>query len=245
LRPIDPRRWLDIPPVLARHGNLIVVRDDLLDGGTKMRFLPFLVRGAEEIVYGSPFCGGAAVALSVIGRETGQKITLFYAKRSKLHTRQRTALRNGATIYQVPTGYMTNVQAKARAYAAQHGALFLPLGFDVPAAVAPLADALRALRKRTGDPAQIWVAAGSGMLARNLGHAFPSSEIKAVGVGLKSKHGAQPFPPNVQVIDAGMPFSEECKQEAPFPCCPNYDRKAWVHAARYARGSAMFWNVLG
>ena len=242
---IDPRRWLDAPPVIERHGAIDVLRDDLLDGGTKMRFLPFLVAGADEVVFGGPFCGGAPLALSVIAREGGPRATLFYAKRKALHPRQVRALRNGATIYQVPHGYMSNVQAKARAYAAAHGALFLPLGFDVPAAEEPLAEMIAGVRRRLGTPAQVWCAAGSGMLARNLARGFPGSAIHAVGVGLRSRHDAQAFPANVILTEAGMPFAKECRAWAPFPCDPNYDRKAWTAAALSARGTALFWNVMG
>jgi hypothetical protein len=242
--PDDPRRWLDQPAVIERHGRIDVVRDDLIEGGSKMRFLPFLLGDAEEIVFGGPFCGGAPLALSVIGRETGRRITLFYAKRKALHARQRRALKNGATIYQVPCGYMTNVQAKARAYAAQAGALFLPLGLDVPAAEAPFAEAIAAVRRRVGDPPEVWCAAGSGMLARCLGRGFPSSRIEAVGVGLKSRHEAQPFPPNVRLRESPLPFSAESRARAPFPTCPNYDLKAWEIAALEAKPAALFWSVM-
>jgi hypothetical protein len=243
---MDPRRWLDQPPVIERHGNRFsVVRDDLLEGGSKLRFLPFLVAGAREIVFGGPFCGGAPLALSVLGKYSGQRVTLFYAKRAELHRRQKLALRNGATIYQVPHGYMTNVQAKAKAYAARAGALFLPLGFDVPAAEEPFVEAMRRVRRETGSPDQVWCASGSGMLARCLGRAFPDSEIRAVGVGLKSRHGAQAFPPNVSVLEYPRPFGWETRSEAPFPCCPNYDRKAWETMVREAHGTCLFWNVLG
>jgi hypothetical protein len=141
---------------------------------------------------------------------------------------------------------MTNVQAKARAYAASHGALFLPLGFDVPQAEAPMAEAIDAVRRRMGTPAEVWCAAGSGMLARNLARGFPSAAIRAVGVGLRSRHDAQPFPSNVTLIEAPLPFAKETRAQAPFPCCPNYDRKAWDICARTPRaGRALFWNVLG
>jgi hypothetical protein len=241
----DPRHWLDMPALIERHGAIDVVRDDVLEGGSKLRFLPFLTGGASELVYGGPFCGGAALALSVIGREARQRVSLFYAKRARLHPRQRAALRNGAGIYQVAPGYLTNVQAKARAYAAQAGALMLPLGFDRPEAEAPLGVALAGVRRRVGQPAQVWVAAGSGMLARCLGRAFPESEICAVAVGLKSRHGAQPFGANVRVIDYPLDFAREAPRAAPFPSCPNYDAKAWEMCTRMARGPALFWNVLG
>lgn len=232
-------------PQLERHGRLMVVRDDLMAGGTKERFLPYLVQGASEVVYGSPFCGGAAVALSAMGRATGQKVTIFYAKRKLLVPRQRRVLRNGAALYQVPTGYMSNVQSKARAYAQWAGALFLPLGFDLPAAQEPLVAAMRAVRLRIGQPSQVWCATGSGMLARCLGLAFPASEVIGVAVGLESRHGQQAFSPNVRLIPAIEKFDHQSRARAPFPCCGYYDRKAWAMAAQGAKDNALFWNVMG
>lgn len=83
------------------------------------------------------------------------------------------------------------------------------------------------------------------MLAKCLGLAFPDAAIKAVAVGLKSRHGAQAFGPNVELLASGLPFERETKAWAPFPSCPNYDRKAWAICARMAGPSALFWNVLG
>lgn len=217
----------------------------MLEGGSKLRFLPFLVRNAAEVVYGGPFCGGAAVALSVLGRDAGIRTTLFYAKRKALHRRQLRALRNGAVIYQVPHGYMTNVQAKARAYAASAGALMLPLGFDIPEAAEPFGEAIAAVRRRMGDPEEVWCATGSGMLVRLLGRGFPNSKVIGVAVGLKSRHDAQWLTPNVTMLEAPEDFAKESKITSPFPCCPNYDRKAWAMAQERARGSTLFWNVMG
>ena len=237
-------------PVLQRFAGangarLTVLRDDLVEGGSKSRFLPYLIEGAPEVVFGGPFCGGAPYALSVLGRETGQKITLFYAKRAVLHRRQQAAKENGATIVEVTPGYMTNVQAKARAYAASAGALFLPLGFDVPAAQEPFVQFMQTVRKQLGGVDQVWCSAGSGMLARCLSTAFHDSEICAVAVGLASRNEAQSFGPNVRLLPCAYRFEQETKASAPFPCCPNYDRKAWELALRQAHGRALFWNVLG
>ena len=240
------RRWHAQKPVVESVGKVRVLRDDLLEGGSKLRFLPFLIGEAKEVVYGSPFCGGAALALSVLGREEKIQATLFYAKRGELHPRQRAVLRNGARVFAVDPGYMTNVQAKARRYAERAGALFLPLGFDVPAAVEPFVEFLSGVRKELGSPDQIWCAAGSGMLARSLGTAFPDSEICAVAVGLKSKHGAQQMPPNVRLLPCELRFEQESKASAPFPCDANYDRKAWAQLeAAKPKGSVLFYNVLG
>jgi cysteine synthase len=231
-------------PIVERFGNIDVVRDDLIEGGSKTRFLPFLIKGADEVVFGGPFCGGAPLALSVLGRMTGQKVTLFYAKRKLLHRRQLQAKANGAHIIEVPHGYMSNVQAKARAYAKEVGALFLPLGFDLPAAEDPFVEVMRGVARRLGyAPDEVWCCAGSGMLTRCLSRAFNLSHVHAVAVGLASRHEAQAFGQNVTMHQCAYRFEQEAKARSPFPSCPNYDRKAWEIAAVRARGRAVFWNV--
>lgn len=240
-----PLETLAGPAQYQQVGRITVVREDLNPGGSKARFLPYLMEGPEEIVFGSPFCGGAQFALATLGAQTGQRITLFSAQRKTLHRRQLQALRLGAVIHQVPYGYMSNVQAKARAYAARVGARFLPLGFDLPAAEEPFVAFMEGIRRERGSPDQVWCATGSGMLARCLGRAFPDSEICAVAVGLASRHDAQHFGPNVTLRPTHYAFDQECRDEPPFPSDPHYERKAWLQCSQASRGSVLFWNVLG
>jgi hypothetical protein len=236
-------------PVIESHKQLTVVRDDLLDGGSKTRFLPFLIPdGCQEMVFGGPFCGGAPWALSVVGRELGIKVTLFYAKRKTLHWRQEAALKNGATIYQVPAGRMAVVQHRARTYCQNTGAYFFPLGFDLPEAEEPFIQAmLRVGERMSVPPPEVWCATGSGMLARCLSQAFPQAQIKAVAVGLASRWKKQQFRPNVEMITCNYKFEESCerKVESPFPSCGHYDRKAWEIAVQRAAPGSLFWNVAG
>ena len=234
------------PINLDRDDGRTILRDDLIEGGSKMRFLPHLCAGAEELVFGGPFCGGAPVALSVIGRDLGKRVTLFYAKRKILHRRQRQAELNGAKLVAVPFGYMANVQAKARAYAERVGARFLPLGFDSPEARAPFAEFMAELRAEVGSPDEIWCATGSGMLARCIAEGFPRSHVRAVAVGLKSRWEKQPLPGNVSVFQYPRDFAWEFKgSPAPFPICPNYEAKAYELFRKIGKRSALFWNVLG
>ncbi len=72
-------------PLVERHEGTLVLRDDLIVGGTKMRFLPWLMRGAEEVVFGGPFCGGAPVAIAACAQQLGQRATIFYAARKEPH----------------------------------------------------------------------------------------------------------------------------------------------------------------
>ena len=242
---IDVRKWAELPPVIEKHGEIEVLRDDLINGGSKTRFLPFLVDGSQEVVFGAPFCGGAPYALSVLGKDVGFKVTLFYAKRKKHHPRQVGALENGANIFEVPFGYMTNVQAKARKYASENGARFLPLGFDVPEAEEPFVEFMQKIRRKHGDFDEVWCAVGSGMLARCLGRGFPNSVIHGVTVGLESRHKKQDYGSNVQLRDGGYEFSQEMPKQSPFPCCGYYDRKAWFLCAEHGKGRVLFWNVMG
>lgn len=239
------REWWQLDPIIEEHDDVIVIREDLCDGGSKIRFLPYLVEDAKEIVFGGPFCGGAPYALSVWGRRKGVKVTLFYAKRKELHERQKKAFENGATLYQVPFGYMTNVQAKARNYARDNGALFLPLGFDIPTACAPFVDYMKSVRQTVGKIDEVWCATGSGMLARCLSEAFPDATIHGVIVGLKSRNSKQEFRGNVVLHECRYDFADQCKAEVPFPSCGNYDRKAWELCMRHGSGKRLFWNVLG
>jgi hypothetical protein len=235
-----------LPPVVLRYEGIDVVRDDMLEGGSKSRFSPFLIEGAREVVYGGPCAGGALLALSVIGRRLSIKVTLFYAARRprNWHKNQRAAKANGATIYLVPTGYMTHVQAKAQAYAAARSALFLPLGFNVPQASEPFIDAMRQVRRRLDLPDEIWCATGSGMLARCLGVAFPDSEVLGVSVGLASRHDKQKFTENVRLIESGYAFAAPAKSRPLFPSSAEYDAKAWELCVRMLKGRPLFWNVL-
>lgn len=235
-------------PVLQKLGPVTVLRDDLIKGGTKSRFLPFLLGDAQEVVYASPFCGGAQLALAYIGWQMNKKITIFSAARrvENRHPRQTKAQQLGAVFKWVENGYMNVVNKRASDYAAINGALYLALGFDMPTAEDPFLEFFRTkVRKQVGDPSQVWCATSSGMLARCLGKAFPNSRIKAVTVGLHSRHSKQEFTSNVQLIEAPYRFEQPCRIKTPFPCCPNYERKAWELMTARRRGPVLFINVIG
>jgi hypothetical protein len=233
--------------VVEEHEGVSVLREDLIDGGSKMRFLPALIGEARHIVFGGPFCGHAPLALAIFGQRCQREITLFYAKRAVLHPKQAAALAHGARIEWVAPGYMSQVQAAARAYAREREALFLPLGFDLPAAEAPYQRFMARVRDAVGDPAEIWCATGSGMLARHLGRAFPRSAIHAIAVGLASRHDAQDYPGNVRLLASPYAFARVARSAPPFPACPHYEAKAWeaLRAAKREEGAALFWNVAG
>lgn len=230
-----------------RLGNILVAREDLLAGGTKSRFLPALAQGETELVYGGPFCGGAALALAAVGRALRIPVTLFYAQRKAWHPRQLLAQSYGATLVPVPMGFQTNVSAKARQYAEARGARHFQLGYDLPEAHARLLEQLAHAKKRLGGFEAIYLACGSGMLAACLSEAWPSAEVVACCVGLKSHWSKKPYRANVRTVEWPTGLATPAPgPPPPFPCCPYYEQKAWAVLQRERpKGRVLFWNVLG
>lgn len=223
-----------LPPVLEEHEGIVVVRDDLVAGGSKRRVIDQLLQPQQEFVYASPAYGYAQIALAHACRAMGASATVFTAARVQLHARTLEAHRAGAKVVQVPVGYMSNVRAKARAYCDLTGATLLPFGLDVPEFLFGLAAAARAIPAK---PREVWAAAGSGTLIRALQLAWPAASFHAVRVG------AVPDVGKAQLHVAPEKFEQDARQPPPFPSCSNYDAKVWRFIREKASPGALFWNV--
>lgn len=222
------------PPILETIEGIVVLRDDLLPGGTKSRVIPGLLTGASEFVYASPAYGYAQVALAHACRSAGLAATIFTAKRGELHARTKEAKAAGAKIVLVPHGYLSNVQAKARAYAESVGAKLLPFGLDLP----EMAEGLRRVALSVPyEPKEVWTVAGSGTLSRALQSAWPSARFFAIRIGSVPEAG------RARIFSAPERFEQDAKIRPPFPSCSNYDAKAWAFIKRHASPGALFWNV--
>lgn len=223
-------------PYIEKVGRFLVVRDDLLPGGSKMRYmLPLLAaRPEREIVYASPAYGYAQMALAHVCKIIGKQAVVFVAKRKDPHPRTLAAKAAGAKVYQVPHGYLNVVQARAKEYAADHGAHLVPFGVDVPEALQHFADAARA----TGlQPSEVWACSGSGALIRGLQIAWPGAAFNAVRVGSEPKVG------KAKLWVAPEKYEEAAKIRPPYPSCDNYDAKIWRFATKHASDGALIWNV--
>lgn len=228
------------PPIVIEHDGIQVVRDDLFPGGTKARYIASLFERADEIVYASPAEGGAQTAVAYCAAAAGKRATVFVAKRAEPHPRALLAKRLGATVVQVAPGYLSVVQARAKAYAEAAGALLAPFGFDLPEAAEVIAEAARS----TGlDPDEVWCASGSGVLMRGLALAWPKAHRHSVQVGrdLSAEDVA-----GAEIHVHPAPFGKAIKALPPFPADPHYDAKAWeIAKARHGAGLVVFWNVTG
>jgi len=127
------------PPVIVEHEGIFVLRDDLINGGSKSRFIQTLIKNSpcNEFVYGSsPATGYAQISMAIVCKHYGKKATLFMAdrKRENLHPYQLTALSNDANIQFVKNGMLSVTQKRARDYVAEdsNNRKLVPIGFDCP-----------------------------------------------------------------------------------------------------------------
>jgi hypothetical protein len=235
---------IDPTPIVRKHEGIYVVRDDLYLGGTKARYLArlFAEPGVDELVYASPAEGGAQTALAHCAAAAGKRATIFVAKRAEPHPRARLAKRLGATVVQIAPGYLSVVQAKAKAYCAETGAKLVPFGADLPEAIEDIAAAALSIGVQ---PDEFWCASGSGVLARGLAAAWPNADRHVVQVGRKLE------PDDVagaHIHVHPLDFGQRPKARAPFPSDPHYDEKAWEICRDLANRdgrTVVFWNVTG
>lgn len=221
-------------PVIIEHEGFLVVRDDIIPGGTKRRAIHRLFDDHEEYVYASPVYGYAQLALAYAAADYNKRATVFCAKHKQWHPLTRQAYDLGAKIIEVEPGYLTVVKARAREYSFMNGAVLLPFGLDTPAFIEALADVARAMPV---VPTEVWSIVGSGVLIRALQLAWPKARFFGVRVGVTPNAGkAEVFmAPEVYHKDAWFP--------PPFPSCSNYDAKLWNFVKHHATPGALVWNV--
>lgn len=230
-------------PIAERYGNITVIREDLIPGGTKARFVDSFFEDVEEVVYASPTQGGAQTALALAAYRLKKKLTLFVAASTNWHQRVELSKYLGAEIVEVPMGYLNNVQAKARLYTARcrmfysRRILNLEFGFGTEEVIGRIADTARLIP----EPKQLWCAAGSGTLCRGLALAWPNTPRFVVQCG----HKLSPTEAaGATVVVYPKPYAYQEKSLPPFPSDPTYERKAYkTMMAHVGDEPATFWNT--
>lgn len=227
-----------LPPPVIQHlpNGVMIVRDDLLPGGTKRRAIHVFFDDTEEYVYASPVQGAAQLALAFTAREHGKRVRIFCAERKTWHDNTKRVAELGGMIDEVPMGFLSNVTAKAKAYCLKTGAKLLPFGLDAPEFINELALVAANMPVK---PKEVWSITSSGVLTRALQIAWPHACFFGVQVG------HPPVASKATIFVAPEKFERDARNPPPFPSCSNYDAKAWqfmlAHATRDEH--TLFWNV--
>jgi len=230
-------------PIIKEHYGINVVRDDLLEGGTKSVLLNKMDnKSINEFVYASPVYGGFQIAISAYCKKVGKKATIFCARRNIRHANTLKCLEYGANVIEVDYGYLSVIEKRAREYCLnKEGVHKIVFGAQTESNKKILSErVLDAYNMCKCD--EIWCAVGSGTLITSIMDAVPSCvKVFGVQVGAEFKHNY----PNLTIIKYPKSFDKESKLEIDFPSMPNYDLKAFELCLKNkGTGKIMFWNVL-
>ena len=236
--------WIDPlpPPIVEEHEGFLIVRDDLIGGGSKMRFADYLIRSQPEIkewVYGSsPATGYAQISLARLCTKYDKKAVIFMADRAveKRHPYQLQAIQEGAIMNWVPNGMLSVTEKRARDYVSDNptSRRLLPIGFDDPTVIASI---IRVAQSMDVSPSEVWTVGSSGTLTRGLQLAWPNAEFHCVRVGHTGRYG------RAKIYKSSYAFDKPTKVLPPFPSAPTYDAKVWEFMLEHASPGALFWNV--
>jgi hypothetical protein len=232
-------------PVVTWHSGIAVLRDDLVHGGTKRRFLSPILAGIRqpELVYAGPSEGYAQIALAYSAPETGHSVSYFVADRARPHPLVVKGKALGVVYHPVRPGYLAVVEKRARDYvdAAPADRHLLPFGFHHPdymdAATATMREVSRSFPSTITD---VYLAWGSGLLATALAAARPDLTITAIVVGRKPKE----TPRRLRIIEHPETFDKPTRHRPPYPSPINFDAKVWKYAVDGGTvGTTLVWNV--
>ena len=258
---LSPDVVIDI--LKTERGEIHVVRDDLLPGGTKQRacgpLLEELARqGFSEFVYASPFCGFAQIALAYTCRALGFSCTIFtetdLSRRGskQAHAFTKLAESFGARIELCES--LVSAEERSERFALRsNGRNKIPLGFNCAEFTSAFETALtlqwNVIRRKLGKtPRRIWLPVGSGTLAGVFAQVLPEeAKINCVNVHVLPDTDLRILAlvrnPRFNVYSAPELFPE-CAQSKPvIPSNTHYDAKLWQFIAEHGEDGDLWWNV--
>jgi hypothetical protein len=231
----DFKSSFDIPFIQEVEGK-IVVREDLINVGSKARAGEFLISQTKQdtIVYVQPRFGFAGVSLTELCKKYNKKLVLFMPSSKEISDHQAFCIQNGCEYHFHRIAAMPNLNIIAKNYAEQNDALFIPLGLRhryVTAMIIKVASEIK-------EPKSFWTAFSTGVLNRALQIAWPNAKANGVAVSRNIKDGEKG---RANLISHYRNFSQDSLILPPFPSAKNYDAKVW----EYVKEGELFWNVAG
>lgn len=232
------------PPVLERHDNITVIRDDYING-SKCRFADLLVKSIKEdtIVYVQPRVGLAGVSILNIAKRYNKKVVLFMPSSKSISHHQAVCIERGAIPKFYRIAAMPNLNRIAKEWAEKNGAKFIPLGLKHELVVACAA---RVALNIGQGPDVCFVATSTGVLVRGLQIGWDKTKFFSVTVARNMKAGELG---NAEPIIEPLEFAQAEKKHnlPPIETVKTYDAKVWKYAKAFAEQNpdlnVWMWNV--
>lgn len=246
------------PPLVIEQVNyndktFNLVQDSYLPVGTKQRglgyFLAIKDAGYERVVTTATPYGYGQVAAAWCCAIAGLGFDLFLLKVTPRTTMTEMAIGLGAQVYEIGDGTYVKtsvIENLARDHANNNNSngintMFVKLGLDDDIYIQYLA---AAIQQAAGDiiPHVIWLAGGSGVIARALALAFPGVHLNIVQVGRKIYDDVLQGI-NHTIYEASESFTQDASVIPPYDSLRNYDAKVWKYASQYGNTGDFIWNV--
>lgn len=227
-------------PIIVPHDDFLVLRDDLLEGGTKRRILNDILANIveEEIVYPAHAYGYAGLALALSALDYGKKVKLFFPS-PRVDTEvflQLIKLPNVQFEIVENVTRQIDLVEMAQQYAVKNHAHFMPVGFNFPEFAEGLVELAKSLKL---EPKEVWVLGGSGLLSRSLTKAWPQAKINVVSLGFPQAK----FSESSKVYMTPEKPEDVAEMLPPYPSSKYYDAKIWRFVKEHGNKGALVWNV--
>lgn len=223
-------------PRVDKMESISVVREDLIEVGSKARFGEYLIATSpyDTIVYVQPRFGFAGISLTKLCKMYDKKLVLFMPSSREISEHQAFVIEKGARPMFHRIAAMPNLNRIAKAWAEKNKAHFVPLGLDHPLVTAMIVKVASEMK----PPERFWTAFSTGVLNRGLQIAWPNSEAFGVAVARNVHDGEKG---RAKLIGHYQSFGQNAKILPPFESASNYDAKVW----EYLKPGDLFWNVAG
>lgn len=229
-------------------GNMILIDEGILIGGSKQRIMPMVLSKIQEhkIIYAGPSTGYAQVALSYVCRMMGKQAILFL----DCTKFDKSPLTDIAKKFGAVVNYINpKIKEKRLKYISNQADIWkrnnknshiIPFGLNDNYTVRLYCNVFKELHKL--NPKRIWVVAGSGLIFTSLSKVLLKTEFMIVQVGkkiwpdqLKGIHH--------QLFISDYKFKENIKEKVPYDTLLNYDAKVWPFILKYGKEGDFIWNT--
>ncbi len=252
-----------IDEIINKDRRFLVIRDDLLPGGSKQRACyslleDYVAQGIEHFCYASPFAGFAQVALAYTCQQMNLSCHLFCEMdptqkfSGAMHEFTLLARSFGAEITMIKT--LTEAEVLATKAAEESArSIKIPLGFNCSSFKTAFEREIRIewarIKKFIGKtPKRLWLPVGSGTLASVFNCVLDSeTALQCVNVRVlpASDDRIQLLHQNQRVRMYTTPesFQQKAVCAPTIPSNIHYDAKIWQFLERFGLDGDIWWNV--